>query len=199
MNEERTLIYKPASYVQKLDWRAVFKQPHPIEVELGELPVEADGVHRREPAVLLDQQVDVGADRVAHRLDHAHRAPLPRSEWASSRDHPGADVVRAEMEPDARTRPELPVHQPARKAQREQARLHRLDRQCSRRRVGAVKSDGVRPGQAAAALGAVVGRVVADAIAGCVVGPAHSLAEAFDMARDAMKTLAKGRAKPCRM
>jgi tRNA (guanine-N7-)-methyltransferase len=61
---ERTLIYKPASYVTKLDWGAVFQRAQPIEVELG----SGDGSFLANYAKLHPERNFLGVERLLGRL-----------------------------------------------------------------------------------------------------------------------------------
>ena len=72
MNEERSLIYKPASYVQKLDWRSVFKQMLPIEVELG----SGDGSFLANYAKLHPERNFFGVERLLGRLRKLNKKAL---------------------------------------------------------------------------------------------------------------------------
>jgi tRNA (guanine-N7-)-methyltransferase len=72
VNEERTLIYKPASYVQKLDWGAVFKQPQPIEIELG----SGDGSFLANYAKLHPERNFFGVERLLGRLRKLNKKAL---------------------------------------------------------------------------------------------------------------------------
>src|SRR3954469_20351043 len=69
---ERTLIFKPASYVQKLDWSRVFGQAQPIEVELG----SGDGSFLANYAKLHPERNFLGVERLLGRLRKLNRKGL---------------------------------------------------------------------------------------------------------------------------
>jgi len=69
---ERTLIYKPASYVQKLDWTALFNRAQPIEVELG----SGDGSFLANYAKLHPERNFLGVERLLGRLRKLNRKGL---------------------------------------------------------------------------------------------------------------------------
>src|SRR6059058_3143531 len=70
--EERTLIYKPTSYVQKLDWGAVFERVQPLEVELG----SGDGSFLVNYAKLHPERNFLGVERLLGRLRKLNRKGL---------------------------------------------------------------------------------------------------------------------------
>ena len=72
MNEERTFIYKPASYVQRLDWNAVFQRPATIEVELG----SGDGSFLANYAKQHPERNFFGVERLLGRLRKLNRKAL---------------------------------------------------------------------------------------------------------------------------
>jgi tRNA (guanine-N7-)-methyltransferase len=61
---ERSLIYKPASYITKLDWGALFQSSQPIEVELG----SGDGSFLANYAKLHPERNFFGVERLLGRL-----------------------------------------------------------------------------------------------------------------------------------
>lgn len=61
---ERTLIHKPFSYVQRLDWKALFAKAQPIEVELG----SGDGSFLANYAKLHPERNFLGVERLLGRL-----------------------------------------------------------------------------------------------------------------------------------
>ena len=61
---ERTHIHKPASYVQRLDWSALFTKAQPIEVELG----SGDGSFLANYAKLHPERNFLGVERLLGRL-----------------------------------------------------------------------------------------------------------------------------------
>lgn len=69
---ERTLIYKPASYVQRLDWSALFSKTQPIEVELG----SGDGSFLAKYATLHPERNFLGVERLLGRLRKLNRKGL---------------------------------------------------------------------------------------------------------------------------
>jgi tRNA (guanine-N7-)-methyltransferase len=69
---ERTLIFKPASYVQKLDWAAVFAKTQPIEVELG----SGDGSFLANYAKLHPERNFLGVERLLGRLRKLNKKGL---------------------------------------------------------------------------------------------------------------------------
>ena len=60
---------------QRFDVLGLTRLLEPVGLELGERIGEIDGVHRRQAAVDVEQQVDVRTDRVAHRAHDLHGAP----------------------------------------------------------------------------------------------------------------------------
>jgi tRNA (guanine-N7-)-methyltransferase len=70
--EGRTLIYKPASYVQKLDWNNVFERVQPIEVELG----SGDGSFLANYAKLHPERNFLGVERLLGRLRKLNKKGL---------------------------------------------------------------------------------------------------------------------------
>lgn len=69
---ERTLIFKPASYVQKLDWARVFERAQPIEVELG----SGDGSFLANYAKLHPERNFLGIERLLGRLRKLNKKGL---------------------------------------------------------------------------------------------------------------------------
>lgn len=69
---ERTFIYKPPSYVTKLDWSAVFERAQPIEVELG----SGDGSFLANYAKLHPERNFFGVERLLGRLRKLNRKAL---------------------------------------------------------------------------------------------------------------------------
>lgn len=69
---ERTLIYKPASYVQRLDWSALFPKTQPMEVELG----SGDGSFLAKYATLHPERNFLGVERLLGRLRKLNRKGL---------------------------------------------------------------------------------------------------------------------------
>jgi tRNA (guanine-N7-)-methyltransferase len=69
---ERTLIFKPASYVTKLDWRAIFQDAQPIEVELG----SGDGSFLANYAKLHPERNFLGVERLLGRLRKLNKKGL---------------------------------------------------------------------------------------------------------------------------
>ena len=69
---ERTLIHTPASYVQKLDWGALFARAQPIEVELG----SGDGSFLANYAKLHPERNFLGVERLLGRLRKLNRKGL---------------------------------------------------------------------------------------------------------------------------
>jgi tRNA (guanine-N7-)-methyltransferase len=69
---EGTLIHKPASYVQKLDWSALFGRAQPIEVELG----SGDGSFLAAYAKLHPERNFLGVERLLGRLRKLNRKGL---------------------------------------------------------------------------------------------------------------------------
>jgi tRNA (guanine-N7-)-methyltransferase len=69
---ERTLIYKPVSYVQRLDWRVLFPKPQPIEVELG----SGDGSFLANYARLRPERNFLGVERLLGRLRKLNKKGL---------------------------------------------------------------------------------------------------------------------------
>ena len=69
---ERTLIFKPASYVQKLEWRVVFAREQPIEVELG----SGDGSFLANYAKLHPERNFLGVERLLGRLRKLNKKGL---------------------------------------------------------------------------------------------------------------------------
>ena len=72
VNEELTLIFKPASYVQTLDWSRVFKRAQPIEVELG----SGDGSFLANYAKLHPERNFLGVERLLGRLRKLNKKAL---------------------------------------------------------------------------------------------------------------------------
>jgi tRNA (guanine-N7-)-methyltransferase len=72
VNEERTLIFKPESYVQRLDWGRIFARPQPIEVELG----SGDGSFLANYAKLHPERNFLGVERLLGRLRKLNRKAL---------------------------------------------------------------------------------------------------------------------------
>lgn len=72
MSEERTLIFRPESYVQSLDWRRVFAKEQPIEVELG----SGDGSFLAKYARLHPERNFLGVERLLGRLRKLNRKAL---------------------------------------------------------------------------------------------------------------------------
>lgn len=72
MNEEKTLIFKPESYVQRLDWGCVFAQAQPIEVELG----SGDGSFLANYARLHPERNFLGVERLLGRLRKLNKKAL---------------------------------------------------------------------------------------------------------------------------
>ena len=64
-----------ADFRQRFDVVALARLLEPIRLELGERIGDVDGVHRRQTPVQLEQDVDVGADRLAHGAHDFHRVP----------------------------------------------------------------------------------------------------------------------------
>jgi tRNA (guanine-N7-)-methyltransferase len=62
--EARSLILKPASYVEKLDWGRVFAREQPVEVELG----SGDGSFLAQYATLHPERNFLGVERLLGRL-----------------------------------------------------------------------------------------------------------------------------------
>lgn len=69
---ERTLIYKPLSYVQKLDWTKIFERAQAIEVELG----AGDGSFLANYAKLHPERNLFGVERLLGRLRKINRKGL---------------------------------------------------------------------------------------------------------------------------
>src|SRR3982750_3284081 len=69
---ERTLIHKPASYVHRLDWGALFAKTQPIEVELG----SGDGSFLANYAKLRPERNFLGVERLLGRLRKLNRKGL---------------------------------------------------------------------------------------------------------------------------
>jgi tRNA (guanine-N7-)-methyltransferase len=69
---ERTLIYKPLSYVQKLDWAKIFQRAQPVEVELG----AGDGSFLANYAKLHPERNFFGVERLLGRLRKINRKGL---------------------------------------------------------------------------------------------------------------------------
>jgi tRNA (guanine-N7-)-methyltransferase len=69
---EGTLIHKPASYVQKLDWSALFGRAQPIEVELG----SGDGSFLATYAKSHPERNFLGVERLLGRLRKLNRKGL---------------------------------------------------------------------------------------------------------------------------
>src|SRR4051812_27374400 len=69
---ERTLIHKPASYVQRLDWGALFQRPQPIEVELG----SGDGSFLAKYATAHPERNFLGVERLLGRLRKLNKKGL---------------------------------------------------------------------------------------------------------------------------
>jgi len=61
---ERTLILKPASYIEKLDWLRIFPTTQPVEVELG----SGDGSFLAQYAKLHPERNFLGVERLLGRL-----------------------------------------------------------------------------------------------------------------------------------
>ena len=72
MNEERTLIFKPESYVQRLDWGRVFARAQAVEVELG----SGDGSFLANYAKLHPERNFLGVERLLGRLRKLNRKAL---------------------------------------------------------------------------------------------------------------------------
>jgi tRNA (guanine-N7-)-methyltransferase len=72
MNEERTLIFKPESYVQRLDWGRVFARAQPVEVELG----SGDGSFLANYAKLHPERNFFGVERLLGRLRKLNKKAL---------------------------------------------------------------------------------------------------------------------------
>jgi tRNA (guanine-N7-)-methyltransferase len=72
VNEERTLIFKPESYVQRLDWGRVFARAQPVEVELG----SGDGSFLANYAKLHLERNFLGVERLLGRLRKLNRKAL---------------------------------------------------------------------------------------------------------------------------
>jgi tRNA (guanine-N7-)-methyltransferase len=69
---ERTLIYKPASYVERLDWKALFPLAQPVEVELG----SGDGSFLAKYATLHPERNFLGVERLLGRLRKLNKKGL---------------------------------------------------------------------------------------------------------------------------
>jgi tRNA (guanine-N7-)-methyltransferase len=69
---ERTLIYKPASYVERLDWDALFGRRQPTEVELG----SGDGSFLAKYATLHPERNFLGVERLLGRLRKLNKKGL---------------------------------------------------------------------------------------------------------------------------
>src|SRR5207302_4322199 len=69
---ERTLIFKPNSYVQKLDWMRIFERAQPIEVELG----SGDGTFLANYAKLHPERNFFGVERLLGRLRKLNKKGL---------------------------------------------------------------------------------------------------------------------------
>jgi tRNA (guanine-N7-)-methyltransferase len=69
---ERTLIHKPASYIQRLDWGALFAKEQPIEVELG----SGDGSFLANYAKLHPERNFLGVERLLGRLRKLNKKGL---------------------------------------------------------------------------------------------------------------------------
>jgi tRNA (guanine-N7-)-methyltransferase len=69
---ERTLIHKPASYVQRLDWGALFQRPQPIEAELG----SGDGSFLAKYATAHPERNFLGVERLLGRLRKLNKKGL---------------------------------------------------------------------------------------------------------------------------
>jgi tRNA (guanine-N7-)-methyltransferase len=69
---ERTLIFKPASYVEKLDWNRVFARVQPVEVELG----SGDGSFLANYAKLHPDRNFLGVERLLGRLRKVNKKGL---------------------------------------------------------------------------------------------------------------------------
>ena len=72
MNEEKTFIFKPASYVQKLDWGTLFARAQPVEVELG----SGDGSFLANYAKLHPERNFLGVERLLGRLRKLNKKSL---------------------------------------------------------------------------------------------------------------------------
>jgi tRNA (guanine-N7-)-methyltransferase len=70
--KERTFIYKPASYVQKLDWPHLFERVQPIEVELG----SGDGSFLANYAKHHPERNFLGVERLLGRLRKLNKKGL---------------------------------------------------------------------------------------------------------------------------
>ena len=70
--EEKTLIFKPTTYVERLDWSRVFVRPQPIEVELG----SGDGSFMANYAKLHPERNFFGVERLLGRLRKLNRKGL---------------------------------------------------------------------------------------------------------------------------
>lgn len=70
--EERTLMCKPASYVQKLDWTRVFAHAQPIDIELG----SGDGSFLVNYAKLHPERNFFGVERLLGRLRKVNKKGL---------------------------------------------------------------------------------------------------------------------------
>jgi tRNA (guanine-N7-)-methyltransferase len=68
----RTFIFKPASYVERLDWARVFAKPQPVEVELG----SGDGSFLAQYARLHPERNFLGVERLLGRLRKLDRKAL---------------------------------------------------------------------------------------------------------------------------
>jgi tRNA (guanine-N7-)-methyltransferase len=69
---ERTLVHKPSSYVQKLDWTQIFERAQPIEVELG----SGDGSFLANYAKLHPERNFLGVERLLGRLRKLNKKGL---------------------------------------------------------------------------------------------------------------------------
>jgi tRNA (guanine-N7-)-methyltransferase len=72
MSEERSLIFAPGSYVQRLEWGRVFAKEQPIEVELG----SGDGSFLANYAKLHPERNFLGVERLLGRLRKLNRKAL---------------------------------------------------------------------------------------------------------------------------
>jgi tRNA (guanine-N7-)-methyltransferase len=69
---ERTLILKPASYIERLDWTRVFERAQPVEVELG----SGDGSFLAQYAKLHPERNFFGVERLLGRLRKLNKKSL---------------------------------------------------------------------------------------------------------------------------
>ena len=72
---ERTLIFKPATYIEKLDWPRLFERAQPVEVELG----SGDGSFMANYAKLHHDRNFLAVERLLGRLRKLNKKGLRAS------------------------------------------------------------------------------------------------------------------------